>query len=134
MTQSPLKILVFGSRDWVRRDTIYRVLSKLPTNTILVHGAARGADRLSGWIGESLGFDVRPYPISNEEWGEYKGFAGPRRNAIMLEKEHPCEDGIFISKGFGFSLSREDKGTSDMANKLWVAKIRHEIFFPPKAA
>ena len=134
MDDQRLKILVFGSRDWVLKNMIYRVLSKLPSNTILVHGGARGADRMSGDIGKSLGFEVRDYPISQEEWDEYKGFAGPRRNAKMLTEEHPCKDGIFISKGFGFSLSREDKGTSDMANKLWVAKIRHEIFFPSQAA
>lgn len=124
-----MKILVFGSREWVWEDIIYRVLSKLPKDTILIHGAAPGADRIAGRLGkEEFGFEVRPYPA---DWKGFGNSAGPIRNAGMLKAEHPDLNGVKIDKGFGFSTGRENKGTHDMSEKLWVAKVRFEILFSP---
>lgn len=132
-----MKILVFGSREWIFDGIIYRVLSKLPKDTILIHGAARGADTIAGRIGEQLGFDVRPYPVSKEEWDRLGGAAGPQRNARMIKEEHPDINGLLIDKGFGFSTeyptAKKNKGTHNMSEQLWRAKIRFEIFFPQAA-
>lgn len=124
-----MKILVFGSREWTDSATIYRVLSKLPTDTVLVHGAARGADRLAGEIGNTLGFDVRPYPVPQSEWDQYGNAAGIMRNGRMLQAEHD-PNGIRVDKGFGFSTGHHNKGTLNMSQRLWVALIRFEILFP----
>jgi hypothetical protein len=126
-----VKILVFGSREWLWDGIIYRILSKLPKDTVLVHGGAHGADRLAGQVGKSLGFEIREYPIPDEDWEEYGKAAGHRRNARMLSEEHPDKNGIRIDKAFGFSTHHENRGTRDMAHKLWVAKVRFEILFPP---
>ncbi len=53
-----MKILVTGSREWTKRDPIRRELSKYPAGTILVHGAADGADSIAGEIGKELGFII----------------------------------------------------------------------------
>lgn len=123
-----MKVLVFGSREWLWDGVIYRLLSKLPKDTILVNGYAPGADRIADKIGRQLGFDVRPYPAN---WDKLGLAAGPIRNAEMLKSEHPDKKGVRLDKGFGFSTGRQNKGTHDMAEKLWEAKIRFEIFFPP---
>ena len=125
-----MKILGFGSREWHDEGIIYRVLSKLPKDTILVNGYAPGADRIADSLGRKLGFDVRPYPA---DWDSLGPAAGPVRNAEMLTKEHPDPQGIHIDKGFGFSTGRKNKGTHDMSEKLWVAAIRFEILFRPCA-
>jgi len=122
-----MKIIVFGSREWMDEGIIYRVLSKLPKDTILVTGYARGADRIADNIGRRLGFDVRAYPAN---WDKHGNSAGPIRNREMLAKEHPDAKGIKIDKAFGFSTGRENKGTHDMAEVLWTARIRFEILFP----
>ena len=123
-----MKILVFGSREWVWEGVILRKLSKLPRDTILVNGYAPGADRMADRIGRKLGFDVRSYPA---DWS-LGNAGGPIRNSEMLTKEHPDPQGIGFDKGFGFSTGRQNKGTHDMAEKLWKAMIRFEIEFPPK--
>lgn len=105
---------------------IYRVLSKLPKDTILVNGGARGADLIADTIGRDLGFEVRQYPA---DWTQGRG-AGVTRNARMLIKEHPDPAGILIDKGFGFSTNNTNKGTRDMATRLWSCRIRFEILFP----
>lgn len=122
-----MKVLVFGSRAWVDEGMIYRVLSKLPKDTILVTGFARGADQIADRIGRKLGFDVRAYPA---DWDQHGNAAGPIRNAEMLAKEHPDAKGIKFDKGFGFSTGRDNKGTHDMAEKLWEARVRFEILLP----
>lgn len=122
-----MKVIVFGSREWCIEGIIYRVLSKLPKDTILINGYARGADRIADTIGRKLGFDVRPYPAN---WDQHGPAAGPIRNREMIAKEHPDAKRLKIDKGFGFSTGRSNKGTHDMAECLWEAQIRFEIFFP----
>ena len=126
-----MKILVFGAREWFHDGIIFRVLSKLPKDTILVHGGAHGADRIAARIAEKLGFDVRPYPIPGEDWDQYGKAAGHMRNARMLQHENPDKAGVGIDKAFGFSTHDQNRGTRDMANKLWEANVRFEILFPP---
>jgi len=125
-----MKILVFGAREFFHAGVILRVLSKLPKDTILVNGGARGADIIADRIGRELGFTVRSYPIPSEEWTQYGFAAGPLRNKRMLQSEHPDSDGVRIDKAYGFSTGHKNKGTRDMASKLWEAKIRFEILSP----
>ncbi len=125
-----MKILVCGSRDWCREDPIRRELVKFPRGTILVNGYAHGADRIADKIAQQLGFVVRRYPITQAQWDELGKAAGHERNARMLEKEHPDENGIFIDKGLAFSEYMPIiKGTKDMVERLSAAKIPPEVFY-----
>lgn len=129
-----MKVLVFGSREWVWEGIIYRLLSKMPKDTIIVHGAARGADRVAGEVAGRLGLEVRPYPANWYPNGPDQAMdrgAGPKRNAQMLLEEHYGRDGLRIDKAYGFSTSNQNKGTIDMSKRLWEARIRFEILFPP---
>lgn len=129
-----MKVLIFGSREWLNEPLIRRLISNLPPGTIIITGGAPGADRIASRIGRELGFEVRDYPISQEEWDTLGKRAGHLRNAKMLECEHPDAAGVYINKGFGFSTGSKNRGTQDMAQKLWAAYIRFEIVFGTSAA
>jgi hypothetical protein len=77
-----VRVLVCGSRDWVDAAAIRARLSKLPNDTVIVHGAAPGADSLAGREAVKLGFVVEAYPAA---WGLYGRAAGPIRNRQMLD-------------------------------------------------
>lgn len=83
------KVIVTGSRYWASDEhieIIVRELSKLPANTVIVHGAAKGVDTISAVVGELLGFEVRSYPA---DWKRFRKRAGPIRNQQMLDCERP---------------------------------------------
>lgn len=48
-------VLITGDRNWQNADFIYRVLSKLPKNAVIVHGACRGADLIADEAARQLG-------------------------------------------------------------------------------
>lgn len=82
-----MKILVCGGRDYVNRDVMRAVLSFFPRETVIVHGGARGADKLCGSTAKELGFkDVRVYPA---DWKAHGKAAGPIRNREMYQAERP---------------------------------------------
>lgn len=79
-----MKVLVCGDRFWTDKEKIRERLAKLPAGTIVIHGAARGADSIAAVIGKTLGFDVRSFPA---EWGKHGKAAGPIRNRLMLDEK-----------------------------------------------
>lgn len=100
------KIIVTGSRDWTDWATIYQRLNQYPPGTKLVHGCARGADKIAAYIGRALGFIVIPVCA---EWDVYGRAAGSIRNRKML-REHP--DALVVE---AFPQSHSI-GTRDMIN------------------
>jgi len=116
-----MKIFVCGSRNWTDKEAIRRDLSQFPPGTILVEGDAEGADKLSGEIGEELGFEVRRYPA---DWKRFGRGAGPKRNQHMLDEEHPDSQGAHINRAFAYHEdSGLGKGTKDMVKRLKKATI-----------
>lgn len=75
-----------GDRNWIDPRPVLRELRTYPAGTVVIHGAARGADTLAARAAYQLGFDVRAYPA---DWERYGRSAGPRRNAIMLREGKP---------------------------------------------
>ncbi len=74
-------LAVSGSRDWADPDPIYQLIACFdPGWTLVIHGAARGADRIAGVIAKRLGFYVIPFPAN---WARYGLGAGPERNEVM---------------------------------------------------
>jgi hypothetical protein len=76
-------VLVCGSRDWRDGEAIKHALMRLPLGTTVMHGGARGADRLADTIASGLGFDVREYPA---DWKGLGRSAGAMRNLAMLDE------------------------------------------------
>jgi hypothetical protein len=86
-------VLITGARNWDDDDASLLVnwlLETLWTHgfRVLVHGAAKGIDRMADHHGHLLPnpYDVRPYPA---DWDKYKKAAGPIRNRQMHDAERP---------------------------------------------
>lgn len=82
-------ILACGSRDYANEVAVYSTLAQclaeyprggFPT---VLHGAARGADRLAGRIAQALGFPVEAMPA---DWDAHGKAAGYIRNLAMLDR------------------------------------------------
>jgi hypothetical protein len=73
-------VIVCGSRRWRDRAAIASRLFDLPTDSIVVHGGAQGADRIAKQEAQKLGLLVEEHPA---EWGSLGKRAGLIRNAHM---------------------------------------------------
>lgn len=80
-------VLVCGSRDWADRESLASALTGLPGEHYeieIIHGGARGADRIAGEEAERLGFGVRVFPAN---WRGLGKRAGILRNIEMLDEK-----------------------------------------------
>ncbi len=117
-----MKILVCGPRIWLEQRPIEQVLQQFPPGTVLIHGGARGADSICGYVAERLGFEVRAYPVDHALDGPWPA-AGHFRNARMLRSEHPHAAGSHVDVALVFALAETlSKGTANMAEKLRKAE------------
>jgi SLOG family YspA-like protein len=78
------RVLVCGSRRWHDRDRIASRLADLPPSddTMVVHGAAQGADRIAEQEAQKLGLFVEAHPA---DWEQHGKRAGILRNIEMLD-------------------------------------------------
>ena len=76
------KVLVCGSRNWYDTDAISSRLSQLHKSTIIIHGAARGADTIARAY--AIRFGLRQVAVP-AKWEEHGRSAGPIRNRFMLD-------------------------------------------------
>lgn len=79
-----MRVLVCGSRDGWKRNDYYALLARiaaLPDGTTILHGDARGPDRVAGALAEAFGFEVETWPA---DWARYGKRAGVVRNSEMV--------------------------------------------------
>lgn len=83
----PEKVAMVGSRGWTDRQMIEDVIWRLPPETVIISGGARGADKLV-----EQGFNVRwmhrhdvTLRVFEPNWDQYGKSAGFRRNAEMVD-------------------------------------------------
>lgn len=112
-----MKVLVCGDRNWTREVSIRKRLSKLPEDTVIIDGGARGADTLARVVAESLGLKVIEFPA---DWDRHGKAAGPIRNRQMLDEK----PGLVIA--FHPDLSKS-KGTADTVSEAKRRGIPVEI-------
>lgn len=112
-----MKVLVCGSRDWAAEAPIRERLSKLPKDTIILEGGARGADTLARHAAEFLGLKVMEFPA---DWDQHGRAAGPLRNQKMID-EGP---GLVIAFHPDISKSR---GTGDTVGRAKRRNIPVEV-------
>ena len=83
----PLVIVAGGGRDldWPLDEIAAALLQASAGRPValLLHGGARGADRLIDHAARSLAWPVELIPA---EWGRYGRAAGPLRNGLMLRR------------------------------------------------
>lgn len=80
------RVLVCGSRDWTDRRIIHETMRALTDaypdlRIVVVHGAARGADRMAGEEARACGYKVEEHPAN---WAQHGKRAGLIRNEHML--------------------------------------------------
>lgn len=83
-TAGPL-VLICGSRDWPDPAAIHRRVEDLPAGTVVLHGAAPGADTHAATAARTHGLTVRAFPA---DWRRHGRRAGLLRNLAMLD-QHP---------------------------------------------
>lgn len=112
-----MRILVCGGRDYEDYDTLKTVLSSLQVTkghfTAIIHGDAKGADKLAGRYAEMHNIPVARFPA---DWERHGKKAGPLRNKQMLAVGKP--DLVVAFAG--------GKGTADMIHQSKKAGV--EIF------
>jgi len=113
-----MRVLVTGDRDWNDAVLIESHLKKLPKDTLIIQGGARGADTLAKQAAHRLGLEVETYKA---DWKRYRKAAGPIRNRQMLKEGKP-------DRGLAFHDNIENsKGTKDMVAVLRKAGVPVEL-------
>lgn len=83
-----MRLLVCGGRDYAEKDFLYGVLDgwMFRPITVIIHGAARGADSLAGQWARDRGIEENAFPA---DWKKHGKSAGPIRNQRMLVEGRP---------------------------------------------
>lgn len=113
-----MRVIVCGSRSWTDRGTILARLIQLDPHVTIVHGDARGADRLAAEVAATLGFSVEAFPA---EWDLYGRRAGHIRNNKMAAA------GASLVIAFWDGRS---KGTQNMLDQAAFYGIPYEVIRP----
>jgi len=101
-----MRVIVCGSRGWSDAGAITSDLAALPAGTTIVHGDARGADRLAEAAARRLGLATEAHPAN---WARYGKSAGPRRNAEMVA--------LGADLCLAYRLEGPSRGTDDMVGR-----------------
>lgn len=81
-------------------------LQKLPEDTLIIHGACSGADKIADTVAMTLRMPRKAYPA---RWDLHGKAAGPIRNQTMLDTEAPIDLVIAFDLG--------GRGTADMIRR-----------------
>lgn len=116
-----LRLLVCGSRDWENKDLIKQEILELQKQyeiEVIIHGACRGADLMSGQVAKELGIPMQQYPAN---WSLHGKSAGPKRNQQMIDEGNPN----FVL-AFHDDID-ESKGTKDMVLRAQKHNIPFKV-------
>lgn len=108
-----MRLLVCGGRDYNDRERLFAALDAAHAHkpvTLVIHGAAKGADTLAGEWADARGIPVQAYPA---DWKKLGLVAGPVRNERMLREGKP--DGAVAFPG--------GNGTADMVRRAEAARV-----------
>ena len=106
-------VLVCGGRayaDWSRARQVLDIVHRRYPISLLVHGAAMGADSIADSWAKDRGVQRRAFPMDYMKWG---GAAGDIRNGQMLREARP---NMVIAFPGG-------AGTANMIEKARAARV-----------
>lgn len=109
-----MRLLVCGGRAYADRAKVFAALDRVDGRrpvSVLIHGAARGADTLAAEWAAARGVAIEPYPA---DWKMLGLIAGPMRNMQMLIEGKP--EGVVAFPG--------GRGTSDMVRRAEAAGVK----------
>lgn len=107
------RILVFGNRTW----SCFKTIENAPT---VIHGAAIGADQLAADAAFQLGFKLKAYPISSDDWNRIGPRAGYVRNRRIADEGKP-------HVGLGFGAVQKDPRKVDRSGSGHILDILNEL-------
>jgi hypothetical protein len=116
-----MNLLICGDREWTNRRLIRDHIVRLQPDCV-IHGAARGADKIAGEEATDLQIEfIASFPA---KWLKEKKAAGPIRNSRMLKNKW----NIVPDYALAFHNNiEESRGTADMVKKLKAAGIPVEV-------
>jgi len=80
-----MRLLVCGGRDFTNYAVLALAIMRLEP-TVIIAGAARGADRLAATYARTHGITLEEYPADWDQYGKRAGFI---RNSQMLTEGKP---------------------------------------------
>lgn len=92
-----MRLLICGGRDFDEREWAFAKLDRFARAnpvTVVIHGAARGADTIGEEWAVARGIEFVRFPA---DWSRLRNAAGPIRNAQMLREGKP--DHVFALPG-----------------------------------
>lgn len=99
------RVIFTGYRKWRHETPVVDALMELdPNEWIIVHGGAKGLDKIVDDTARAMGFEVEVYKA---KWKEYDKAAGPIRNRLMLSREN-------VELVIAFPDPKRSVGTYDM--------------------
>jgi len=109
-----MRVLICGDRSWTDQDAVRVYISKLPAGSVVIHGAAKGADTLAERYAILRGLETIAYPAN---WRRNGRAAGPVRNRQMLVDGRP-DLVVYFHEDLG-----QSKGTANMVQQARKAGI-----------
>jgi len=114
-------VIFSGSREWTDEDSVKECIKYLNPDSTVIHGDARGLDRIAGEMARLAKLNIIAMPA---DWNTMGRAAGPIRNSRMLE--HLLEArkvGNKIRVYVFHDDLRLGKGTRDMVLKSIKADV-----------
>lgn len=138
-----MNVLICGDRHWDDRKAIAELIAQFSPDTVVIHGAANGADTIAEEEAKKRGLAFIPFEA---EWTKYKGGAGPKRNQKMLDEGKPeaiyaFHNDIAESKGTRSMIYRSLKAGKNVTlisrkngeiTKVNILPAQREEFAPKK--
>jgi hypothetical protein len=121
-------VLVTGDREWGTMDeenVIREALNELLVPSLIIHGDARGADKMAASVGIELGHYVSIFPAL---WGRDGKPAGPLRNKVMVEIANVLMLDYFVHVYAFHNNIEESKGTKDCINRAFKENMSITIY------
>lgn len=124
-----LAVLVTGSRDWSDRAAVEAALRAVldearPTEAVLLHGEAQGADAHADHFARVSRWTVLPMPAP---WRTLGRAAGPARNTQMVTVLRALKHSGYQCRVLAFPMERS-VGTWDCVRKARGAGFNVQVF------
>lgn len=111
-----MKVLICGSRDWDDPSIIWLVLdgclADLHEEATVVHGGARGADRVAGEWAEERSVPYIVFPADWDTHGKGAGYVRNRQMASYLTQDEESAMCFAFKNNFNWDLNKG--GTENM--------------------
>jgi hypothetical protein len=79
------RVAIVGSRKFPDVVTVYEYVDKLPKDTIVISGGAKGVDEAVEYAARQCGLKVISIPVSGDEWKVVGNGAGHIRNQSIID-------------------------------------------------